>query len=104
MTKIALMMSHPKGRRERPGGSPHGSSFAIDIEVERMLFLPARQRIRNCTEVLPLQYYVTDSELFKVLREAHLAVEHGGRDRILKELSIKLAALPGVARAISTFV
>ncbi|GFX55344.1 KRAB-A domain-containing protein 2 [Trichonephila clavipes] len=36
-----------------------------------------------------IQYYITDSELFHVLREAHLASEHGGRNRILKELSTK---------------
>ncbi|GFX13964.1 KRAB-A domain-containing protein 2 [Trichonephila clavipes] len=36
-----------------------------------------------------IQYYVTDSKLFHVLHEGHLAIEHGGRDRMLKELSTK---------------
>ena len=30
-----------------------------------------------------------NTELFDVLQEAHLAIGHGGRDRMLKELSIK---------------
>ncbi|KFD69436.1 hypothetical protein M514_07937 [Trichuris suis] len=36
-----------------------------------------------------IRFYVPDSELFDVLHEAHLAVGHGGRDRMLKELSPK---------------
>ncbi|XP_078509625.1 KRAB-A domain-containing protein 2-like [Lissotriton helveticus] len=34
-------------------------------------------------------FYVGDSELFDVLHKAHLAIGHGGRDRMLKELSPK---------------
>lgn len=36
-----------------------------------------------------IQFYVADSELFDVLHKAHLAIDHGGRDRMLKELSPK---------------
>ncbi|KAJ8720835.1 hypothetical protein PYW08_006300 [Mythimna loreyi] len=34
-------------------------------------------------------YYVTDSELFQVLHDAHQSIGHGGRDRMLKELSTR---------------
>ncbi|KFD66209.1 hypothetical protein M514_10253 [Trichuris suis] len=40
-------------------------------------------------------FYVPDSELFHVLHEAHLAVGHGGRDRMLKELSPKYKNITG---------
>ncbi|GFY06885.1 KRAB-A domain-containing protein 2 [Trichonephila clavipes] len=32
--------------------------------------------------VSTIQYYVTDSELFHILHEAHLAIKQGGRDRM----------------------
>lgn len=32
-------------------------------------------------------YYVADTELFQVLHDAHQSIGHGGRDRMLKELS-----------------
>lgn len=34
-----------------------------------------------------IMYYVADSELFQVLHETHQGIGHGGRDRMLKELS-----------------
>ncbi|XP_074041468.1 LOW QUALITY PROTEIN: KRAB-A domain-containing protein 2-like [Leptinotarsa decemlineata] len=36
-----------------------------------------------------VKFYVHDSDLFTVLHEAHVAIGHGGRDRMLKELDIK---------------
>ncbi|GFX85127.1 KRAB-A domain-containing protein 2 [Trichonephila clavipes] len=36
-----------------------------------------------------MQCYVTDSELFYVIPEAHSAIGHGGRYKILKDLSTK---------------
>jgi hypothetical protein len=38
------------------------------------------------TEIL---YYVTFDELFNVMHEAHIAVGHGGRTRMIKELNRK---------------
>jgi hypothetical protein len=38
------------------------------------------------TEIL---YYVTFDELFNVIHEAHIAVRHGGRTRMIKELNRK---------------
>jgi hypothetical protein len=38
------------------------------------------------TEIL---YYVTFDELFNVTHEAHIAVGHGGRTRMIKELNRK---------------
>jgi uncharacterized protein YqgV (UPF0045/DUF77 family) len=38
------------------------------------------------TEIL---YYVAFDELFNVIREAHIAVGHGGRTRVIKELNRK---------------
>jgi hypothetical protein len=38
------------------------------------------------TEIL---YYVTFDELFNVIHEAHIAVGHGGRTRMIKELNCK---------------
>jgi hypothetical protein len=38
------------------------------------------------TEIL---YYVTFDELFNVIHEAHIAVGHGGRTRMIKELNRK---------------
>lgn len=32
-------------------------------------------------------YYVADTELFQVLHDAHQSMGHGGRERMLKELS-----------------
>lgn len=36
-----------------------------------------------------VRYYVHDEELFSVLREAHLAIGHGGRDRMKKHVQRK---------------
>lgn len=36
-----------------------------------------------------VRYYMMDSELFHILHLADLAIEHGGRDRMLKELLTK---------------
>ena len=40
----------------------------------------------GCTTV---QFYVPDSELFDVLHQTHVSIGHGGRDRLIKELSPK---------------
>ncbi|XP_023210347.1 KRAB-A domain-containing protein 2-like [Centruroides sculpturatus] len=53
------------------------------VENKSKLIYPVKEGVST------IQYYVTDSELFHVLHEAHLAIGHGGRDRMLKELSIK---------------
>ena len=34
-----------------------------------------------------IKYYVSDDELFQVIHDAHKDIGHGGRDRMLKELS-----------------
>jgi len=34
-------------------------------------------------------HYITTEDLFTVLHEVHLAVGHGGRDRMMKELKRK---------------
>ena len=43
------------------------------------------------TEIL---YYVTFDELFNVIHEADIAVGHGGRTRMIKELNRKYKNLP----------
>ncbi|XP_023233514.1 uncharacterized protein LOC111633211 [Centruroides sculpturatus] len=53
------------------------------VENKSKLIYPVKEGVST------IQYYVTDSELFHVLHEAHLAIGHGGRDRMLKELSVK---------------
>ncbi|KFD53316.1 hypothetical protein M513_05797 [Trichuris suis] len=47
------------------------------------LIYPVREGVNG------IRFYVPDSELLDVLHEAQLAVGHGGRDRMLKELSPK---------------
>jgi hypothetical protein len=42
--------------------------------------------LTNITEML---YYVIFDELFNVIHEAHIAVGHGGRIRMIKELNRK---------------
>jgi len=40
-------------------------------------------------EKIEILYYVTFDELFNVIHEAHIAVGHGGRTRMIKELNRK---------------
>jgi hypothetical protein len=40
-------------------------------------------------EKTKILYYVTFDELFNVIHEAHIAVGHGGRNRMIKELNLK---------------
>ncbi|XP_023230770.1 ubiquitin-protein ligase E3B-like [Centruroides sculpturatus] len=51
--------------------------------------LMTEQNTRILFNVLEGNYALCLLELFHVLHEAHLAIGHGGRDRMLKELSIK---------------
>ena len=41
-------------------------------------------------EVSPsIKYYVQKEDIFDVMHDAHLAIGHGGRDRIIKETQTK---------------
>ena len=51
----------------------HSSTIAVPLSAEK-------------AEIL---YYVTFDELFNVIHEAHIAVGHGGRTRLIKELNRK---------------
>nr|XP_042896273.1 KRAB-A domain-containing protein 2-like [Parasteatoda tepidariorum] len=53
------------------------------VESKSKLIYPVKEGANT------IKYYVTDNELFHVLHEAHLSIGHGGRDRIMKELSTK---------------
>ena len=53
------------------------------VENKSKLIYPVKEGVSA------IQFYVADSELFDVLHKAHLAIGHGGRDRMLKELSPK---------------
>ena len=53
------------------------------VENKSKLIYPVKEGVSA------IQFYVADSELFHVLHKAHLAIGHGGRDRMLKELSPK---------------
>jgi len=41
----------------------------------------------------PIQYYVHIEETFAVIKRAHIATGHGGRDRMVKELGKKYASV-----------
>jgi hypothetical protein len=45
-------------------------------------------KITHCEQFLQL-YYVHIEETFDVIKRAHIATGHGGRDRMLKELGKK---------------
>ncbi|XP_037790446.1 KRAB-A domain-containing protein 2-like [Penaeus monodon] len=47
------------------------------------------EKLINADE--PLLYYVTIEETFDVIKRAHIATGHGGRDRMIKELQRKYA-------------
>ena len=36
-----------------------------------------------------IKYYITNTEIFNILHDAHLPVGHGGRNRMIKELQSK---------------
>lgn len=55
----------------------------VIIENKSKLIYPVKEGTSN------FQYYVKDSELFYLLHDSHLAIGHGGRDRMLKELTSK---------------
>ncbi|XP_043491623.1 KRAB-A domain-containing protein 2-like [Polistes fuscatus] len=55
----------------------------IIIGKKSKLIYPLKEGVNT------IQYYITDSELFHILHEAHLATGHGGRDKMSKELSTK---------------
>lgn len=55
----------------------------IFVENKRKLIYPVKENIST------IQYYVTDSKLFQEPHEVNLATGHGGRNRMLKELSAK---------------
>ncbi|XP_066978151.1 KRAB-A domain-containing protein 2-like isoform X1 [Macrobrachium rosenbergii] len=53
------------------------------VENRSKLIYPVKEGVSA------IRFYVRDSELFDVLHDTHLAIGHGGRDRMLKELSPK---------------
>ncbi|GBN12263.1 KRAB-A domain-containing protein 2 [Araneus ventricosus] len=53
------------------------------MENKSKLMYPVKEGVST------IQCYATDTELFQVLHETHLAIGHGGRDRLLKEFSTK---------------
>jgi uncharacterized protein YqgV (UPF0045/DUF77 family) len=55
----------------------------LNIGSEEKLTVPLSA---EKTEIL---YYVTFDELFNVIHEAHIAVGHSGRTRMIKELNLK---------------
>jgi len=57
--------------------------YILNIGGEEKLTVPLSA---EKTEIL---YYVTFDELFNVILEAHIAVGHGGRTRVIKKLNLK---------------
>ena len=53
------------------------------VENKSKLIYPVKEG------VTAIQCYVSHSELFDILHDAHLAIGHGGRDRMLKAISSK---------------
>ncbi|GAB0086987.1 hypothetical protein DMENIID0001_012300 [Sergentomyia squamirostris] len=60
--------------------------FSIQIKEERKkLIIPVKDTDTS------IRYYIADDELFEALWKAHIAIGHGGRDRMIKELSTNYA-------------
>lgn len=55
----------------------------LEVQNKRKLIFPMTADDVN------VLYYVTDEELYDVIHNAHVSIGHGGRDRMIKELSRK---------------